>query len=353
MGLTLLQVKWRLQRLAKTQPLLAGVGCVVLVILMMMLVLPRESRVTSINNYRYKPQVDWEPRNRPMDHILHRDLNLQADDHVLVLTPMAVFRQEYWANLVGLSYPKDKMDLGFIIPRTLEGDQTLRELESVFHTPEAAKYHKITVLRQDQDSLMSQKESNRHAFQVQKLRRGLMAQARNSLLSTTLAPYVTKVLWLDSDIVESKPSLIEDLISINKPVLAANCFQRFFAEDRGKDSMRPYDFNNWAESEEGLRLASTLPDDEVIFEGYAEMATYRALMGHFYVPHSKWDTVVPLDGVGGTCLLVDAQVHRDGANFPPYPFKHLIETEGFAMMAKRLGYGVYGLPNYLVFHVNE
>ena len=57
---------------------------------------------------------------------------------------------------------------------------------------------------------------------------------------------------------------------------------------------------------------------------------------------------IDLDGVGGTALLVKADVHRDGAMFPPFPFYHLIETEGFAKMASRLGWKSYGLPNYFV-----
>jgi len=36
--------------------------------------------------------------------------------------------------------------------------------------------------------------------------------------------------------------------------------------------------------------------------------------------------------------------------FPPFPFYNLIETEGFAKMAKRLGWGSTGLPNYKVFY---
>lgn len=55
-----------------------------------------------------------------------------------------------------------------------------------------------------------------------------------------------------------------------------------------------------------------------------------------------------LDGVGGTALLVKAEVHRDGAMFPPFPFYHLIETEGFAKMAARLNWKAFGLPNYFV-----
>lgn len=41
-----------------------------------------------------------------------------------------------------------------------------------------------------------------------------------------------------------------------------------------------------------------------------------------------------------------------GINFPCYAFENQAETEGFAKMAKRAGYGVYGLPNYIVWHID-
>lgn len=88
--------------------------------------------------------------------------------------------------------------------------------------------------------------------------------------------------------------------------------------------------------------------DDIILEGYSEMATYRALMAYMADQQSDVNSEVPLDGVGGTTLLVRADVHRDGAMFPPFPFYHLIETEGFAKMAKRLGWHATGLPNYKV-----
>ncbi|KAG4217337.1 hypothetical protein PC116_g34182 [Phytophthora cactorum] len=88
--------------------------------------------------------------------------------------------------------------------------------------------------------------------------------------------------------------------------------------------------------------------DEIILEGYSEMATYRALMAYMAEKEDEKHLEVPLDGVGGTALLVKADVHRDGAMFPPFPFYHLIETEGFAKMARRLGWHATGLPNYKV-----
>jgi hypothetical protein len=41
-----------------------------------------------------------------------------------------------------------------------------------------------------------------------------------------------------------------------------------------------------------------------------------------------------------------------GINFPAYAFENQAETEGFAKMAKRAGFGVYGLPNYVVWHID-
>jgi len=64
------------------------------------------------------------------------------------------------------------------------------------------------------------------------------------------------------------------------------------------------------------------------------------------------DEEIPLDGIGGVNIIVKADVHRAGINFPCYAFENQAETEGFAKMAKRAGYGVWGLPNYVVWHVD-
>lgn len=180
----------------------------------------------------------------------------------------------------------------------------------------------------------------------------MMAVARNSLLFTTISPKTSWVLWLDADIVETPPTLLHDMMAHKKPVLSANVYQRYLDEN-GAPAIRPYDFNNWIESEDGLKIAEGMNDDEIIVEGYHELATYRPLMAHHYDDKGDKNAEMPLDGVGGGAVLVNADVHRDGAMFPPFPFYHLIETEGFAKMAKRLGYEVVGLPNYLVYHYNE
>lgn len=300
-------------------------------------------------------------RNLPQNHIAHYDLNALAaqtkprghDGEVLILSPMLKFLPEYWDNINKLTYDHSLISLGFILPRTAEGDAALRRLEKAVKQTQTTKgkFKKITILRQDTPLLELQAEKDRHALKVQKERRLMMALARNSLVFTTVGPKTAWVLWLDLDIVETPATLLQDMIDHNKPVLSANVYQRY--EKDGAPAIRPYDFNNWVESEEGLKLALGMKDDEIIVEGYAELATYRPLMAHFYDEKGDASVEMPLDGVGGGAVLVNADVHRDGAMFPSFPFYHLIETEGFAKMAKRLGYEVYGLPNYLVYHYNE
>ena len=179
-----------------------------------------------------------------------------------------------------------------------------------------------------------------------------MAKARNSLLFTTMGPSVSWILWLDADIIEYPPTLIQDLAAFDVPIIAPNCFQRFYDDEQKRMDIRPYDFNNWIDSPTAKEMAAKMGKDDILLEGYAEMPTYRSLMAKMYDGSGDPGLKIKLDGVGGAALLVKADVHRDGAMFPAFPFYHLIETEGFAKMAKRAGYGVYGLPNYVVWHID-
>jgi mannan polymerase complexes MNN9 subunit len=278
----------------------------------------------------------------------------QNSETILILTPLARFYQGYWDNLLQLSYPHELITLGFIIPKNREGNAATAALqEQITKTQTAGPEHKrfasIIIERQDFDPpLVSQDEAVRHKMENQKARRAAMSRARNSLLFTTLGPSTSWVLWLDSDIIETPPSLIQDLALHDKPIIVPNCFQRYMDPETKKMAERGYDFNSWQDSETAQKLGETLGPDDILLEGYAEMQTYRTLMAKLHTKDGDIDMEIPLDGVGGTALLVKAEVHRDGAMFPPFAFYHLIETEGFAKMARRLGWVAYGLPNYKV-----
>jgi mannan polymerase complexes MNN9 subunit len=273
---------------------------------------------------------------------------------VLILTPLARFYQEYWDNLLKLTYPHELVTLAFIIPKTREGNAATSALqEQITKTqtsgPEQKRFASIIIERQDFDPpIASQDEAERHKLQNQKLRRASMSRARNSLLFTTLGPSISWVLWLDADIIETPSTLIQDLARHDKPIIVPNCFQRYMDPTTKKMAERPYDFNSWQDSDTAQQLGQLMDPEEILLEGYAEMRTNRALMAYMGATNGDPKAEVPLDGVGGTALLVKAEVHRDGAMFPPFPFYHLIETEGFAKMARRLGWSSTGLPNYKV-----
>ena len=305
-----------------------------------------------------KPKDDEEATAPPVVHYLMSNLTTSADaeakrETVLILTPLARFYQEYWDNLLSLKYPHELISLGFIIPKGKEGNTATQQLQEQVHQtqsgPKSKRFASVTILRQDTETpLQTQSEHERHKLENQKIRRAAMSKARNSLLFTTLGPTTSWVLWLDSDIVETPPTLIQDLAAHDKEIIVPNCFQRFYEKEKGKMDVRPYDFNSWVDSPTAQQLAEKMGKDEILLEGYPEMATYRTLMAYMGEPDGDPHAEVELDGVGGTALLVKADVHRDGAMFPPFAFYHLIETEGFAKMARRLGRKSWGLPNYFV-----
>ncbi|KAH9824462.1 glycosyltransferase family 62 protein [Teratosphaeria destructans] len=312
-----------------------------------------------------KPAKLAEGESPPPPPVVHYHMNnvtttsdpVGNRESVLILTPLARFYDEYWDNLVKLSYPHDLISLGFIIPKGREGNLATQRLQERISKTQAPtnknRFASITILRQDSETIIGQSESERHAMKAQKERRAAMSKARNSLLFTTLGPTTSWVLWLDSDIVETPPTLIQDLASHNKPIIVPNCYQRYYNNEKQAMDVRPYDFNSWQDSSTAQQLAEKMGPDEILLEGYAEMATYRSLMAYMSDNNGDSKREMNLDGVGGTALLVKADVHRDGAMFPPFPFYHLIETEGFAKMAARLGWKATGLPNYFVYHYNE
>lgn len=343
-------------RLRKANPSCLALGGIIFIFFIFFLFFSPPSSSTPAAPARYQSSIK-QSKGPPVTRYNLNNVTITSDpignrEAVLILTPMSRFYPEYWDNILKLSYPRDLITLGFILPKTREGNAATAELQKqVVKTqtgPEAGRFAGVNILRQDFDPVLtSQDESERHKLEHQKARRSVMAKARNSLLFTTLEPYVSWVLWLDADVIETPPSVIQDLAFHNKPLIVPNCFQRFTNPDTGKPDERPYDFNNWQDSETAQKLAAKMGPDEILLEGYAELATYRTLMAYMS-DGGDAHTEISVDGVGGAALLVRADVHRDGAMFPAFPFYHLIETEGFAKMAKRLGWQATGLPNYKV-----
>jgi mannan polymerase complexes MNN9 subunit len=362
--------------LRRTNPLTVIVGVVLCIVIFVFVLSPSNSDsattkiqgATAASNPLSPPTSPFRKQNEkangkrippPVVHYHMNNVTSSSDplgnrETILILTPLARFYQEYWDNLLRLSYPHELITLAFIIPKSREGNTATTQLqEQITKTqksgPEKKRFASIIIERQDFDPpLSSQSEAERHKMENQKARRAAMSRARNSLLFTTLGPSTSWVLWLDADVVETPPTLIQDLASHDKAIIVPNCFQRYIDTKTKQPAERPYDFNSWQDSETARKLGESMGPDDILLEGYANMATFRTLMAYMAEENGDPKQEVALDGVGGTALLVKAEVHRDGAMFPPFPFYHLIETEGFAKMAKRLGWAATGLPNYRV-----
>lgn len=165
----------------------------------------------------------------------------------------------------------------------------------------------------------------RWAPAYQLLRRTSLARARNHLLSRALADE-DWVLWIDVDVIDYPPDVLRRLLATAFDIVVPNCVRQ-----RGGPT---FDLNNWAQGG-----AITLSDRR----GVGPMR---------------------LEAVGGTMLLIKADLHRDGLIFPPYRYGSSppiranhplwgsgeVETEGLGAMAADMGVQCWGLPDLEILH---
>ncbi|OQO02819.1 hypothetical protein B0A48_11102 [Cryoendolithus antarcticus] len=295
--------------------------------------------------------------------IKHVDLNgidsttkaVANDERVLILTPLrnaAPFIEQHFDLLSQLTYPHNLIDLAFLVGDSTDDTMAnlAMELERVQSRTDKIPFNSAMIVEKDFGVTMGQSVEERHGFKAQGPRRKAMGRARNYLLSAALKPEHSWVYWRDVDIKDSPSKIIEDFVAHDRDVLVPNVW--FHRYEDGRDIEGRFDYNSWQETEPSRKLAATLERDVILAEGYKEYKTerrYMALMGDW---RGNKDEEIVLDGIGGVNILVKADVHRSGINFPCYPFENQAETEGFAKMAKRAGYGVFGLPNYVVWHID-
>ncbi|KAI7138546.1 glycosyltransferase family 62 protein [Hortaea werneckii] len=245
------------------------------------------------------------------------------------------------------------------------------ELERIQSRTDNIPFNSVMIVEKDFGVTLSQDVEDRHGFAAQGPRRKAMGRARNFLLSAAMKPEHSWVYWRDVDIKDSPSKIIEDFVAHDRDILVPNIW--FHRYEDGRDIEGRFDYNSWQESETGRKLSNSLDRDVVLAEGeedcllrhfiflellltadtgYKEYKTDRTYMARMGDWRDNKDVEIPLDGIGGVNILVKADVHRAGINFPCYAFENQAETEGFAKMAKRAGYGVFGLPNYVVWHID-
>lgn len=157
---------------------------------------------------------------------------------------------------------------------------------------------------------------------IQRERRSVLARSRNHLLSHALADQHW-VLWLDVDVIDYPPDVIERLLHFGKSIVQPHCVL-----DYGGPT---FDQNAWVDG------------------GRYHLDDFRASQ-----------SIVQLDAVGGTMLLIRADLHRDGLIFPPIPYRPghpkgrggdgELETEGLGLLSYDMGETCWGIPDLEILH---
>lgn len=250
---------------------------------------------------------------------------------VLVLTPLkdaSAFLPGYLDSLRALDYPREAISLGL-----LEGDSkdtTPELLQHVLPRLEA-EYRRVTLVRRD---FGLQLAGPRWEAGIQRRRRSVLAKVRNQLLSRALVDEEW-VLWLDVDVTDYPADLVQRLLGARKDIVVPHC-----ATAPGGPT---YDLNTFVLQPR----AGTLNWSQWLRDGILQPPKG---FGRTYLDELRGQGLVRVDSVGGTALLVRADLHRDGLIFPPFPYLHLIETEGLAAMARDMGTACWALPDLEVVH---
>ncbi|KAG0557398.1 hypothetical protein KC19_11G126500 [Ceratodon purpureus] len=270
---------------------------------------------------------------------------------VLILSPLKQVSghiKSYFTLLHSLSYPKNSISLGFLVSDSddrsydLVRDHFLQRKKVV--TNQTEKYRDVTLVHQSFSYNPGSNWVDIHGMRNQIPRRKVLAKSRNYLLFSSLRPHHEWVLWIDSDVSHYPPTMVQDLLNFTGPdkhILVPNSYWR---DDKGEE--HPYDRNSWRETPESRKFLKQT-QEIVVFEGYSAYTTGRISLGDL---RGSNESVVKLDAVGGTVLLVRGRLHREGLVFLPVPYEKAIETEALGKLALGMGYQPWGLPNYITIH---
>jgi hypothetical protein len=251
---------------------------------------------------------------------------------VLILTPVkdgAADCAAYFERLRQLTYPVSALSIGI-----LESDSTDGSFEIFSDACNAYQpYFRDVRLFKKDFGFDIPYGVPRWEPRIQLQRRSVLARSRNHLLLRALDDE-DWVLWLDVDVIQYPPDIIETLLSYGKDILHPHCVKSF-----GGPS---FDLNAWSD------------------KGQVHMHDLRGR-----------GELVPLDAVGGTMLLVRADCHRDGLIFPPFLYGQRnakvrtrddiflpdqvgeVETEGLGILASDMQLQCWGLPDLEIIHADR
>ena len=238
----------------------------------------------------------------------------------------------FLAAMEAIDYPKERIKLVFC-----EGDSSDGSFERLRTTvaPLEGSYRDIVLLQKHLGSQLDR--ATRWKPRLQRARRSGLAKVRNHLIDHGLDASDDWALWIDIDVWKFPATILKTLIGAGHRIVVPNCVKAA--------GSRSFDLNSF--------VTPRLERD---------YRYYRAIRNGLYQPKpSVWGKLhlsdvrhlekIELDAVGGTMLLVDAALHRGGLRFPEQPYRNLVETEGFGVLAKDLGIVPVGLPRVEIFHV--
>jgi len=265
---------------------------------------------------------------------------MRSENTVLILTPVKnaeAFLESYFRLLYRLTYPRNLLSVALV--ESDSEDQTYQRLTDKL--PELRQLFRAADLYKKDFGFKIAPHQPRWTPALQLERRTVLAKSRNYLLFRAIQDE-SWVLWLDIDLVDYPPDIIERLLATGKEIVQPHCVNC--------ESGKTFDLNAWRD------------------KGRLHLGDLR----------SEGD-LVRLHGVGGTMLLVKADLHREGLVFPTFLYgkkSRLIrrrnfmvrfrdvrrmlrgeyygelETEGLGIMAHDMGYECWGMPNLEIKHWN-
>jgi Anp1 protein/glycosyl transferase-like sugar-binding protein len=260
---------------------------------------------------------------------------LPSGRNVAVLVPLrdaADLIQPFLEVLDKLDYPKDRIKLVFC-----EGDSRDGSWDRLQSATAglAGKYRDIVLLQKH--VFTSLDRAKRTKPRLQRERRGAIAQVRNHLIDHGLTEEDDWALWIDIDVWKFPKDTLNRLIATGHRIVVPNCVKvaggHSFDLNSFVNRPRDKDYRYYREIRGGLHQPPA----------YTRNRYHLSDVRHL--------DKIGLDAVGGTMLLVDAALHRGGLRFPEIPYRDLIETEAFGVLANDLGIRPVGLPKLEILHV--
>ncbi len=286
------------------------------------------SKRVSVDDWLQANAADSAARSSPSRS--HHSAAAAAVPKVLVLTPMKNTErhlERYFALLQSLDYPPQQLSLAI-----MEGDSTdgTPAALQAWQSRLAGRFARFDV---HQHHTGFQPGGARWRKEIQRERRSVIAEARNRLLAASLRDE-DWVLWLDADLVDYPPALLQALLGAQRDIVAPLCV---------RPNGRVFDLNTFCFRPD----RATAERAEDLVDGIYQPPPG---MGRVYLDAFADRPLVELDGVGGAALLISADLHRRGLNFPSYSHQGYIETEGLAAMARDMGIACWGMPQLTIVH---